>query len=53
MTDLNSMRDRLLTRCPWDGGWLYGRQPCPCCGRVAPDTLEQPPRRPNIGRRSA
>jgi len=53
MTDLTTLRDRLLTRCTWCGDWVYGKQPCACCGRVAGDTVNQPERRPNIGKRGA
>lgn len=51
--DLTVLRDRLITRCTYDGAWVYGRQPCPCCGRTDRPSLDEAPRRPNVGRRAA
>lgn len=53
MTDLTVLRDRLLTRCTWCGQWRYGQQPCDACGDTRTVSLDDPPRRPNVGRRSA
>lgn len=53
MTDLTSLRDRLLTRCLFCGQWRYGQQPCTACGDTRTPALDDSPRRPNVGRRSA
>ena len=51
--DLTVLRDRLITRCTWCGDWRYGKQPCPSCHNTSVISLDDAPRRPNIGRRSA
>lgn len=34
-TDVLARRDARLHRCPQDGTWLYGEQPCGTCADVA------------------
>jgi hypothetical protein len=50
---LSTMRDRLLHRCTWCGDWRYGQQACSACGTADPVSLDELPRRPNVGTRAS